>query len=285
MKNYIAGIGIFLSGFLFAQKQEAASKMPVYFGCEKEVTDEGRLSCLNKILGNNISHEIEFFSNIADYLHVSSAQTKLVFTINAEGNFSDVSVHGSNPIFNSFVNSGLVMIQNKMNKLKVTIEPAKDKKNKSIPMQLSLPVRFESQEIKGVYDAFPADSRVLFTVSTQEEDIEVRMDKNYGLTTYGNNGRFTYFLGKYNNLFELAFVEPYGAKIEESFQSGYTLLTKGEVEGKNYTVRLKNFFSTNPTDMFLVEVFREENDQWVEFHEYKSKEEFNNSPFAKLTYR
>lgn len=285
MKSYVMGVVFLFSGILFAQENVRPVVEPIYFGCEKETTNEGRSRCMSKSLGDNIAYEIEFFTNIADYLHITSAASKLTFSINEEGRFSDVDIQGSNPIFNSFIKSSLVMIQSKIIKANLKIEPGKDKNNKSISVAMALPVRFKTEIDPKAYNDFPSENRVLFTIATDEEDIEIRMDKNYALSTYGDNGRFSYFLGKYNNLFELAFVEPYASAIESSFKSGYTSLTKGEVDGKEYMIRLKNFFSTNPNDQFLIEVIREENNQWIEYYEFKSKIEFNASRFAKLTYR
>ena len=206
------------------------------------------------------------------------------FTISKEGKFSNVDVQGINPIFNSFVWSSLILINNKIEQNGLKIEPALDENNQPMDLTLVLPVKYAADVKAEVYDQFPAEERVLFTIDFEDEIIEIRMNKN-NLRTVGNDGRRDFYLGKYDNLFELATVEPYATKINEAYQSSYATITKGIVDEKEYTIRMKNFFSTNVNDELLIEVIREENNTWAEYYSYKTKEEFNQSKFAKLTYR
>lgn len=270
---------------LHAQDKDKMKKMPVFFGCEQFSDNTDLKKCFNANIGTAIQHEIDFFSNIADYLHIGDTEAKLKFTISTEGKFINAGVDGINPIFNSFVWSSLVMVQNKMDELKLKIQPGINQKNQPMDIALSIPVKFKSEYSQQVYDQFPVDERVLFTIDFENEIIEIRMDKNNMLRTVGNNGEREFYLGKYSNLFELATVEPYATKINESYQSTYTFITKGKIEDKEYTIRMKNFFSNKPDDEVLIEVIREENNSWAEYFAYKTKEEFNQSKFAKLTYR
>lgn len=273
-----------LSLTVFGQAKKL-KKLPVLYGCEKFSSNEEIKKCFNQTIGTAIGNEIDFFSNIADYLHIPSEEAKLKFTISTEGKFINLDAEGPNPIFNSFAMSSILLIQNKLNQLNIQLQPGLDINNEPIDVSMTIPVRFQSLVDKKVYDDFPADNRVLFTIDFEDEIIEIRMNKDYQISTFGNNGEREFYLGKYNNLFELATVEPYATKINESYQSSITFITKGKIEDKEYKIQMKNFFSNNPNEDVLIEVIREENNAWVEYYSYKTKEEFNQSKFAKLTYR
>ncbi|HBX62602.1 MAG TPA: hypothetical protein DEG63_05860, partial [Flavobacteriaceae bacterium] len=64
-----------------------AKKAVVYFGCENFKENSELQTCMNKNLNQDIQTQISFFSNIADYLHIETAQSKLGFKINEDGNF------------------------------------------------------------------------------------------------------------------------------------------------------------------------------------------------------
>ena len=276
---------LILMNLLVFGQEKKMKKMPVLFGCEKFSSNEEIKKCFNETIGTAIGNEIDFFSNIADYLHIPSEQAKLKFTISTDGEFINLGADGSNPIFNSFAMSSVVLIQNKLKRLDLKVQPGLDQKNQPMDVSMSIPVRYQSIVDKKVYDDFPSNNRVLFTIDFEDEIIEVRMDKNYVITTYGNNGEREFYLGKYNNLFELAVVEPYATKINDAYQSSLTFITKGIIEDKEYKIQMKNFFSNNPNESLLIEVIREENGSWAEYYSFKTKEEFNQSKFAKLTYR
>ena len=260
-------------------------KMPVLFGCEKYSENDEVKKCFNETIGIAIGNEIDFFSNIADYLHIPSEESKLKFTVSKEGKFVNFDADGRNPIFNSFAMSSIMLIQNKLNKLNIDIKPGIDQKDIPMDVSMTIPVRFKSNFDEQLYSKFPAENRVLFTIDFEDEIIEVRMNKDYVITTYGNNGEREFYLGKYNNLFELATVEPYASKINDAYDSSFTFITKGIIDQKEYKIRMKNFFSNNPDDSLLIEVFREEGDSWAEYYAYKTKDEFNQSKFVNLTYR
>lgn len=285
MKNFFLFIAYFMTSFLFAQKITTIKKMPVYFGCESFSERKDLISCLNKNLNNDVQKEIEFFSNIADYLHIETAQSKLSFVINKEGDFSDISADGANPIFNSVAMSSLILLQNKMNHAEVHIQPGKDEKNDPTNVHLNLPVRYEAVSKDNDFDKFPAFERVLFTLKTDDETIEVRIDKDFTIRTIGNNGNREYFLGSYSNLFEMASVDPYATAFENAFKTGLINVTKGKVDDKEYQIQIKNFFENDANANVSILVFREENGTWAEYYEYKTKKEFNQSKFAQLTYR
>jgi hypothetical protein len=266
-------------------QSEKVKKMPVFIGCEQFSSNDDLKSCFNQKIGNQIQQEIEFLSNIADYLHMGDSYSKLKFTVSKEGKFINPEVEGINPIFNSFVWSSIIILQSKLDKNGLSLKPGLDQKNKPIDVTLSIPVRFKSDKNQEDYTKFPAENRVLFTVDFEDEIIEIRMNKDFELKTYGNNGERDFYLGKYNNLFELTTVEPYESNINKYFSSSYTPITKGNIDGKEYIIRMKNFFSNNPDDEVLIEVIREEGDTWAEYYSYKTKEEFNQSKFAHLTYR
>ena len=285
MKNFFLFIAYFMTSFLFAQKITTIKKMPVYFGCESFSERKDLISCLNKNLNNDVQKEIEFFSNIADYLHIETAQSKLSFVINKEGDFSDISADGVNPIFNSVAMSSLILLQNKMNRAEVHIQPGKDEKNDPTNVHLNLPVRYEAVSKDNDFDKFPAFERVLFTLKTDDETIEVRIDKDFTIRTIGNNGNREYFLGSYSNLFEMASVDPYATAFENAFKTGLINVTKGKVDDKEYQIQIKNFFENDANANVSILVFREENGTWAEYYEYKTKKEFNQSKFAQLTYR
>ncbi|QTV06907.1 hypothetical protein [Faecalibacter bovis] len=271
---------------VYAQQVKKVDKMPVFVGCEQFKTNDEVKKCFNATFNQAIANEIEFFSNIADYLHIGDTSSKLRFKIDKDGNFGDINVDGANPIFNSFVWSSIVLIQNKLNQLDAKIQPGLDQK--AIPMDvfMTIPVRYDSEYDETIYSSFPAYERVLFTIDFEDEIIEIRLNKDNVIRTIGiNKNDRNFYLGKYNNLFELATVEPYATKINESFTSGNTLITKGKLDGKEYIIQMKNFFSNKPDDKVLIEVIREENDTWAEYYSYKTKEEFNQSKFATLTYR
>jgi len=277
---------LFASSFLGqAQEIKKMKTFPKFFGCEQFSTNDELKKCFNQNISYGIQNEIDFFANIADYLHIDSTEAKLKFTISTEGKFINTHVDGINPIFNSFVWSSLIIIQNKMENNQLKIQPALDAKGNPMDVTLSIPVRFKSEVDPQIYADFPAEERVLFTIDFEDEIIEIRMNREHLIRTIGNNGSREFYLGKYNNLFELATVEPYATKINESFQSGTTFITKGEIEGKEYTVQMKNFFSNKADDEVIIEVFREEGSTWAEYYAYKTKEQFNQSKFAKLTYR
>ena len=269
---------------VFAQDKKL-KKMPVLYGCEQFSSNEEIKKCFNQTIGTAIGNEIDFFSNIADYLHIPTVESKLKFTISTEGKFINLDADGPNPIFNSFAMSSILLIQNKLNRLNLKVQPGLDQKNNPMDVSMTIPVRFQSLVDKKVYNSFPSDERVLFTIDFEDEIIEIRMNKDYVISTYGNNGEREFYLGKYNNLFELATVEPYASKINESYQSSITYITKGIVDNKEYKIQMKNFFSNNPNEDVLIEVVREENNSWAEYYAYKTKEEFNQSKFAQLTYR
>jgi len=125
----------------------------------------------------------------------------------------------------------------------------------------------------------------LFTLKTDEETIEVRIDKEFNLTTFGNNGSREYYLGKFSNLFEMASIDPYATAFDAAFKSGAIDITKGKIDDKEYKLQIKNFFENDPSVQVLITVVREENGTWAEYYEYKTKKEFNQSKFASLTYR
>ena len=294
MKNFFLFITCIFSSIVFAQTKDketpvasvrVTKKMPVYFGCESFTEKKDLVTCMNKNLNQDVQSQIAFFSNIADYLHIEMAQSKLSFTINKEGDFSNLSTDGINPIFNSVALSSLVLLQNKMDRNKMHIEPGKDEKNNPIDVNLNLPLRYEAVEKNNDFDKFPSENRVLFTLKTDEETIEVRIDKEFNLKTFGNNGDREYYLGKFSNLFEMASVEPYATAFDAAFKSGIIAITKGKIEDKEYTLQIKNFFENDPSADVLITVFREENGTWAEYYEYKTKKEFNQSKFAHLTYR
>ena len=294
MKNFFLFITCIFSSIVFAQTKDketpvasvrVTKKMPVYFGCESFTEKKDLVTCMNKNLNQDVQSQIAFFSNIADYLHIETAQSKLSFTINKEGDFSNLSTDGINPIFNSVALSSLVLLQNKMDRNKMHIEPGKDEKNNPIDVNLNLPLRYEAAEKNNDFDKFPSENRVLFTLKTDEETIEVRIDKEFNLKTFGNNGEREYYLGKFSNLFEMASVEPYTTAFDAAFKSGIIAITKGKIEDKEYTLQIKNFFENDPSADVLIIVFREENGTWAEYYEYKTKKEFNQSKFAHLTYR
>ena len=294
MKNFFLFITCIFSSIVFAQTKDketpvasvrVTKKMPVYFGCESFTEKKDLVTCMNKNLNQDVQSQIAFFSNIADYLHIETAQSKLSFTINKEGDFSNLSTDGINPIFNSVALSSLVLLQNKMDRNKLHIEPGKDEKNNPIDVNLNLPLRYEAAEKNNDFDKFPSENRVLFTLKTDEETIEVRIDKEFNLKTFGNNGDREYYLGKFSNLFEMASVEPYATAFDAAFKSGIIAITKGKIEDKEYTLQIKNFFENDPSADVLITVFREENGTWAEYYEYKTKKEFNQSKFAHLTYR
>ena len=294
MKNFFLFITCIFSSIVFAQTKDketpvasvrVTKKMPVYFGCESFTEKKDLVTCMNKNLNQDVQSQIAFFSNIADYLHIEMAQSKLSFTINKEGDFANLSTDGINPIFNSVALSSLVLLQNKMDRNKMHIEPGKDEKNNPIDVNLNLPLRYEAVEKNNDFDKFPSENRVLFTLKTDEETIEVRIDKEFNLKTFGNNGDREYYLGKFSNLFEMASVEPYATAFDAAFKSGIIAITKGKIEDKEYTLQIKNFFENDPSVDVLITVFREENGTWAEYYEYKTKKEFNQSKFAHLTYR
>ena len=294
MKNFFLFITCIFSSIVFAQTKDketpiasvrVTKKMPVYFGCESFTEKKDLVTCMNKNLNQDVQSQIAFFSNIADYLHIETAQSKLSFTINKEGDFANLSTDGINPIFNSVALSSLVLMQNKMDRNKLHIEPGKDEKNNPIDVNLNLPLRYEAAEKNNDFDKFPPENRVLFTLKTDEETIEVRIDKEFNLKTFGNNGDREYYLGKFSNLFEMASVEPYATAFDAAFKSGIIAITKGKIEDKEYTLQIKNFFENDPSVDVLITVFREENGTWAEYYEYKTKKEFNQSKFAHLTYR
>ena len=111
------------------------------------------------------------------------------------------------------------------------------------------------------------------------------MDNDYTIRTIGQNSDREYFLGRYSNLFELSSVEPYASAFEEAFKSRFIDVTSGDIDGKNYRIRIKNFFENDPEAQVLIIVIREENGTWAEYYEYKTKKAFNQSRFAPLTYR
>lgn len=282
----LAFAALFASTFtLHAQQKSIMKTFPVFFGCEQFSTNDELKKCFNQGIGKSIEREIDFFSNIADYLHIKSTDAKLGFTVSKEGKFINTNVQGINPIFNSFVWSSMIIIQNKMEQMEINLKPGLDQNKNPIDVSLTIPVRFQSDVNPEVYDNFPAEERVLFTIDFEDEIIEIRMNRDHLIRTIGNNGDREFYLGKYNNLFELATVEPYATKINDSFQSGTTFITKGKIEDKEYKIQMKNFFSNNVNDAVIIEVIREENDTWAEYYEYKTKAEFNQSKFAKLTYR
>ncbi|MGV0922883.1 hypothetical protein [Empedobacter tilapiae] len=258
---------------------------PVYFGCEDYPQDKTMVSCLSQKLSEDIQTQISFFSNIAEYLHIESAQSKINFIINEEGRFSDVNVDGGNPIFNSVALSSLILLNNKMDRSNIKIQPAKDQQNKAVRIKYNLPLRFMMEQKNNDFETFPSENRVLFTLKTDEETIEVRIDKEFNLTTFGNNGSREYYLGKFSNLFEMASIDPYATAFDAAFKSGTIDITKGKIDDKEYKLQIKNFFENDPSAQVLITVVREENGTWAEYYEYKTKKEFNQSKFASLTYR
>ncbi len=266
-------------------QSEKIKKMPVFIGCEQFSTNDDLKNCFNKKIGTQIQQEIEFLSNIADYLHMGDSYSKLKFTVSKEGKFINPEVEGINPIFNSFVWSSIIILQNKLDQNGLSLKPGLDQKNKPMNVTLAIPVRFKSEKNQDDYAKFPANDRVLFTIDFEDEIIEIRLNKDFEIKTYGIDGEREFYLGKYNNLFELTTVEPYESNINRYFASSYTPITKGKIDGKEYIVRMKNFFSNNPSDELLIEVICEEGDTWTEYYAYKTKEEFNQSKFAQLTYR
>lgn len=285
---------IFLcSIFLSAQQQSGenksplvvAKKMPVYFGCETLKDNPALIKCLNENLNRDVQSQIAFFSNIADYLQIEEAQSKLTFTIDKDGKFADLSADGENPIFNSVALSSVILLQNKMDRANVKIQPATNDKNEAIKTSMKLPLRYEATDLDSNFDTFPSFDRVLFTLKTDDDMIEIRIDKNFNFKTYGKKNDREYYLGKFSNLFEMASFEPYATAFENAFKTGLIDITKGDVDGKEYRLQIKNFFENDPNSGVLITVVREENGTWAEYYEYKTKKEFNQSKFAKLTYR
>lgn len=285
MKKLVLFISLFSVATSFAQSKYAVKKMPVYFGCENFKDNKELVSCMNTNLNRDVQNQISFFSNIADYLHIETAQSKLGFTIDSDGNFANFTTDGSNPIFNSVATSSLVLLQNKMDRANVKIEPGKDENNKSVDTNLNLPLRYEAAEKENDFESFPSYNRVLFTLKTDEETIEVRIDKDFNLKTYGKAGDREYYLGRFSNLFEMASVDPYATAFDLAFKSGAIDITKGKIDDKEYKLQIKNFFENDPSVQVLITVVREENGTWAEYYEYKTKKEFNQSKFASLTYR
>lgn len=285
MKKYFLLVTLLLNVFLIAQIASSAKKMPIYFGCEANTENKALVACMNANLNHDIQTQVSYFSNIADYLQVQNAKSKLRFTISKEGKFGDLYAEGDNAIFNSVAMSSLILLQSKMDKAKLTIQPGKDENNNPVDIVMSLPLRYESDNKDNNFEKFPAFERVLFTVKTDEETIEIRIDKDFNLKTYGNNGDRQYYLGKFSNLFELASVDPYAEAFESGFKTGLIDVTTGIIDGKEYHIKLKNFFENDPNAEVLIIVYREENGSWAEYYEYKTKKEFNQSKFTKLTYR
>lgn len=296
MKNFWLIIPLLFSSLVFSQTKKKdnekpnltvvdAKTMPVYFGCENLKEKSELQACLSKNLSEDIQAQIAYFSNIADYLHIESVQSKIGFIINEEGRFSEVNIDGANPIFNSVAHASLVLLNNKMERNNLKIEPARDHKNKAVRMRYNLPLRFMLEEQNNEFEKFPSANRVLFTLKNSEEEIEVRIDNDFNLKTYGKAGNREYYLGRFSNLFEMAAVDPYATAFDAAFKSGVIDITKGIIEDKEYKLQIKNFFDNDPSAQVLITVVREENGTWAEYYEYKTKKEFNQSKFASLTYR
>ncbi|WP_413531492.1 hypothetical protein [Empedobacter brevis] len=262
-----------------------AKKNVVYFGCENLKDNSELKSCMSKNLSEDIQNQIAYFSNIADYLHIDKAESRLTFVINEEGYFDNIASDGENPIFNSVAMSTLILLNNKMNRNNIKIQPAIDQRNKPVKMRFNMPLRFVAEDKDNNFENFPSESRVLFTLKTEDETIEVRIDKEFNLTTFGNNGNREYYLGKFSNLFEMASTDPYATAFDAAFKSGIIDITTGKIDDKEYKLQIKNFFENDPSAQVLITVVREENGTWAEYYEYKTKKEFNQSKFASLTYR
>lgn len=283
MKKYFLFIALIFCSLLSAQTNR--KRMPVYFGCESLKDNQPLLKCLNENLNRDVQTQIAFFSNIADYLQIDHAESKVNFTINKEGKFSDINADGENPIFNSVAMSSFILLQNKMDRANAKIQPGINNKDEAVDTSLKLPLRYEATDKESNFDSFPSFDRILFTLKTDDDSIEVRIDKNFTFKTFGKKNNREYYLGKFSNLFEMASFEPYSTAFENAFKTGLIDITKGYVDGKEYRLQLKNFFENDPSSGVLIIVFREENGTWAEYYEYKTKNEFNKSKFAQLTYR
>ena len=296
MKLYLLITSLLFSSLLVAQltKEEDvkppltikdAKKMVVYFGCESLTKNDELLKCFNQNLNQDIQTQIAYFSNIADYLHIDKAESRIGFVINENGFFDEIYSQGINPIFNSVAVSSLILMNNKMKQANIKITPAIQADDKPAKMKFNMPLRFLMEEQNNDFDKFPSENRVIFTLKTDEENIEVRIDKEFNLTNYGKSNDREYYLGKFSNLFEMGSVEPYATAFDVAFKSGVIDITKGKIDDKEYKLQIKNFFDNDPSVQVLITVVREENGTWAEYYEYKTKKEFNQSKFAQLTYR
>ena len=268
----------------WAQKYKT---VPIFPGCENLKKNSELSTCMNQKLNTALGYELLFFSIVADYLELPKADSKVDFNINKEGLISDVVINGENEIFNGFVFSTFYLINSKINRANLHIIPAKNQKDETVEVNYKIPMKFVLDPDKADYPSFNKRNRLLFTFDNPQdkEKIEIRIDTAYTLSTYAIRNNREFFLGNYKSLVDLAIVEPYASNIEDNFKSGKTLVTKGNLNDKEYTVQIKNFFSNDPNVEYSIEVFNEVDNEWKEYYQYKSKEEFNQSPFAVLTYR
>ncbi|MDK7375371.1 MULTISPECIES: hypothetical protein [Weeksella] len=273
-----------LFSYVWAQKMNTP---PIFPGCENNKTKESIAHCLNKQIQDALRYELDYFTIVADYIELPEANAKISFSINQNGQFSDVIVDGKNETFNGFIFSTFYLMNTKLKKANLAIRPALDKQKNPISVTYQIPINFQLTKNQKDYPNFNTENRVLFTFFNEQdkENIEVRMDTDYILRTYAIRDDRQIYLGKFNSLVELAMVEPYAKNIENNFNSGKTLVTKGLLNDKEYTIQLKNFFNNDPSTQVFIEVFNEENNESKEYYQYKSKEEFNQSPFVSLTYR
>lgn len=274
---------------LFSMSAEAQGKKsgPIFPGCEQSKSLEQSTLCFSQELNRALAHELQYFAIVADYLEIAKAKAKTNFILNKDGLFTDVRIDGDNEVFNGFIFSTFYLLNSRLDRAKLSIIPAKNEKGKAINTPFSIPVKFDLDAARDEFPNFNRRNRVLFTFynARDKEDIEIRIDTTYTISTYAIGNQHEFFLGNYKSLVDLAMSAPYSESIQQSFHTGTTLVTKGILNQKEYTIRLKNFFNNDPASDVYIEVYREENNEWKEYYRFNSKEEFNESEFVKLTYR
>lgn len=275
---------ILFSGLSFAQNQKS---VPVFPGCENYTQNSDLSKCMNQELNKALSYELAYFSIVADYLEIPESAVKVGFNINRDGLFTDVNVEGTNEIFNGFVMSTFYLMNSKIDRAEKKIIPGKDENGNPIDTNFKIPLRFLLENPNALPQQINPQNRVLFTFYNErdQENIEIRIDSTFTLSTYAVRPDREFFLGNFKSLIELAMIDPYAENIQKNFHSGNTFVTKGMLNEKEYTIQLKNFFNNDPNSEVYLEVFNEVDNEWKEYYRYNSKAEFNASPFVILTHR
>lgn len=123
------------------------TKAPIYPGCENQakISNEEAMNCLTRKLSFDISNQLQdFANNVALNDSTGLISSKLIFTIDENGNFTNISSEGDKNLGEASINV-LKRINNRQQRSNTLIIPALDDKNNKVAVKYNIPIKMQIQ--------------------------------------------------------------------------------------------------------------------------------------------
>lgn len=125
--------------------KETFTKAPIYPGCENQakISNEEAMNCLTRKLSFDISNQLQDFANDVALNDITGLiSSKLIFTIDENGNFTNISSEGDKDLGEASINV-LKRINNRQQRSNRLITPALDDKNNKVAVKYNIPVKMQ----------------------------------------------------------------------------------------------------------------------------------------------